>query len=171
MRLLGNLRSNGSQIAPDAKTNGPRSDLSPIELPGGLGQVHLTNVQPDAVDAIRQAIGNMGIGGIINPTTASLAFASEDQPREHATPVSTLRVQNIARSPVGPAVQSVAQQEGFDPDKLAAIVSIESGGKSPTQTQSAFASSPCRYAKIRSQTRDGVQMRKSSHSRSTITLP
>jgi hypothetical protein len=134
--LWRNLRSNGSPIAPDAKTNGPRSDLSPIELPGGLGQVHLTNVQPDAVDAIRQAIGNMGIGGIINPTTASLAFASEDQPREHATPVSTLRVQNIARSPVGPAVQSVAQQEGFDPDKLAAIVSIESGGNPNASTGS-----------------------------------
>lgn len=92
---------------------------SSLELPGGLGRIELANLSEDQAQSIRDTIAHLTF-----PMTGTRGQFSQGG-TEH---VNAQRIADIKRSAVGPLIDEVARQTTFDPDKLAAIVSVESAG-------------------------------------------
>lgn len=67
-----------STPASDQRTNGPRTS---IDLPGGLGQIHLANISPENAEMVRSAVANLNLwGGSPRPQAQSQVASLGDQP-------------------------------------------------------------------------------------------
>jgi hypothetical protein len=104
-------------LSPAAAPVDKRSSL--LELPGGLGTIELANLSEDQARVIRDTIAHLTFP--VTGTREQLSYGGPEQ-------VNPLRVAHVRSSAVGPAVDAIADAHGFDRDKLAAFVSIESGG-------------------------------------------
>ncbi|MDE2066044.1 MAG: transglycosylase SLT domain-containing protein [Bradyrhizobium sp.] len=128
----GNTTPGNSPSAPNAPAPGPRSDLGLPLSPTALGAA---NIPPAQQAAIRSASASLGLGpfadmgGGDQPQTATAATGSQEM-------MNSARVRRIQESAVGPLVNEVAAKYGMDPAKLAAMVSIESGGNPNISTGS-----------------------------------
>ena len=92
---------------------------SSLELPGGLGTIELANLSEDQAQVIRDTISKLTF-----PVTGTRGQFSQEGPEQ----VNPQRAAHVRNSLVGPVVDAIADAHGFDKDKLAAIVSVESGG-------------------------------------------
>lgn len=109
--------------------NPPAVPATPPQVPekrsdlGSPGAFQMAAINPRAaVEAVRNVAQRLGLGGAIsNPEPQASS-------QETSNAMNSQRVMEIKNSSVGPMLQQVAQQTGFDPDKLMAIASIESSG-------------------------------------------
>lgn len=110
---------------------GPRTS---IELPGGIGQITLANLTSEQAEAVAEAFRQINLPDRIRGALSSLGYASSQT--GDTSMVDSRRVQRIRNSHVGPIAERAARAAGFDPDKLMAIISIESGGRPSVSTGS-----------------------------------
>lgn len=106
----------------------PEKRSQRLELPGGLGHIELANLSEEHAQSIRDSISNlmfpsMGVRGQLGPR-------GDEGPEQ----VNPQRIAQIKASPAGPYVAQVAREHGFDHDKLASMVSVESGGNPTAQS-------------------------------------
>lgn len=104
-----------------------RSDAS-----GGSAVPFAAITPVSLIETAQRAARNMGLSGVISsqPQQPQSPQTAENQV------INSARVNRIRNSSVGPVLQQVAQRMGFDPDKLMAIASIESGGNPTASTGS-----------------------------------
>lgn len=127
-----------SGAAPTAPPLGKRSD---INIPG-LGSMSFAGLDDEQMGHIKTTLASLpGLNftpEVLNrpdvgptPPSASITGSADQM-------VSQRRVQSIDATPVGPVADKVAQETGFDPAKLKAIVSIESSGNPNSGANSSY---------------------------------
>jgi hypothetical protein len=121
------------------------SAAQPVSFDLGNGQrVELHGVNPEIAQHFQQlAQRYLGVSQAQASTGPTPAAIEEEQSFRQQHPeqiggqmVDNSRVQRINALPVHSTIEQVAKETGFDPDKLKAIVSIESGGRAGVSTGS-----------------------------------
>ena len=111
------------QLNPEQRSAGPRTS---IDLPGGLGQIHLTNLSPENLEVVRAAVSGLNL---LSPRAQQASLNPGDGiSGDPAETLSSKRIAAINALPVRRTIETVARRLGFDPDKAKVIASIESSG-------------------------------------------
>lgn len=108
-----------AQPNPPAEVAPPDERRSEIKLPGNAGSIHLAGLSPEHAAVVQEAVSRLDFPSIPQPITRQEEIGDTVNPK---------RIAQIRGSAIGPLLTSVATRSGFNVDKLAAMVSVESSG-------------------------------------------